>query len=94
MENYTIRNRPLCRERPDGVHGGFGAPEGCGVTEEAFPRMGTCCGWAKSVAGMVYSAVCPHCSVWTSLPDGASLAVAHIVECAVWGYGRRVQNES
>ena len=63
----------------------------CGATEGAFPRQGKCCSKIDSLSGDGYKKKCPHCNIWTSLPDGASLAVTHIFECSLYGYGKRIK---
>lgn len=62
----------------------------CGVTEGTFP-LGKCCSESDFLSGDVYKKKCPHCSIWTSLPDGASLVVTHIFECSLYGYGKRIK---
>jgi len=64
----------------------------CRVTEEAFPCLGKCCIKNSSLPGDAYKKNCPHCSIWTSLPDGSNLLVAHIFECSQYGYGKRVKD--
>lgn len=62
----------------------------CGVTEEMFPYIGKCCSKkSDSTYGDTYKGLCPCCSIWVSLPNGANLAVASIFECSVYGYGKR-----
>lgn len=63
----------------------------CGVTEENFPCLDKCCSKSDSLSGNVYTKNCPYCSIWTSLPDGASLVITHIFECPLYGYGKRVK---
>ena len=63
----------------------------CGVTGGTFPGFNKCCVKSDSPSGDSYKKNCPHCSIWTSLPDGASLKVTHIFECSLHGYGRRVK---
>jgi hypothetical protein len=64
--------------------------EDCGVSEELFPCQEKC--FCKSDAGFLisYQKLCPYCRVSTSLPDGASLRTATIVECERLGYGKRI----
>lgn len=65
----------------------------CGVKEEAFPCLGKCFIKVDYLSsGDVYKLNCNHCKIWTSLPDGASLVVTHIIECSLYGYGRRVKD--
>lgn len=75
----------------DGIGGGSGLESDCGVAEEAFPQAGKCCSKSTSLAGTVYRQSCPCCSLWSSLPDGASLEVTYIVECTLYGYGKRIK---
>lgn len=72
-----------------GKDGDFGS--GCGVTEVTFPCLGKCCSKYSSLSGDVYKVICPHCSIWTSLPDGANLVITHIFECLLYGYGKRIK---
>jgi hypothetical protein len=65
----------------------------CGVSEDHFPLMGTCCQKKASMAGPVYEAICPYYDIWSSLPEGVSLKVTHIFDCAAWGYGKRIVEE-
>lgn len=58
-----------------------------GVTEKEFPRIGTC--FLKTTATTApdggCQALCPRCSIWTSLPEGAALKVTRIFDClAKW----------
>lgn len=64
---------------------------GCGVAAGVFPCLGKCCGKSSSLSGEVYNATCPHCKIWTSLPDGANLAITNIFECLLYGYGKRIR---
>lgn len=64
---------------------------GCGVAAGIFPCPGKCCDKSSSLSGDVYKVICSHCSIWTSLPDGASLAITHIFECSLYGYGKRIK---
>lgn len=61
----------------------------CGVEMDEFPRMGTCCRKNDDPVAS-YEKVCIWCSIWTSLPEGASLKTATIFECGRLGYGRRM----
>lgn len=63
----------------------------CGVTEGSFPGLGKCYVKNHSLSGDVCKQRCSHCSIWTSLPDGASLAVTSIFECSLYGYGKRIK---
>ncbi|MDD2421264.1 MAG: hypothetical protein PHU78_03840 [Heliobacteriaceae bacterium] len=73
------------------ICGGTGAGNGCGVLEGQFPRPGNCFDESRSIAGLVFKQVCPYCSIWTSMPEGANLEVAHIFECTLYGYVKRVK---
>jgi len=63
----------------------------CGVLEEAFPCLQHCCEKLDSLADTAYVRTCPHCVIWTSMPDSADLAVNHIFECLLHGYGKRIK---
>lgn len=63
----------------------------CGVVEGVFPCLGKCYIKSNSPSGDIYKRNCPHCSIWTSLPDGASLIITHIFECPLYGYGKRIK---
>ncbi len=76
--------------RPDACSEGSGR-EGCDVGNGQFPKDGTCCVKNCSITGTVYTKLCPMCSIWTSPPNGADLAVAHIIECVLQGYCRRIR---
>lgn len=62
----------------------------CGVPEERFPCNGRCCDKLLGLTVTVFEPRCPLCRVWTSLPDGDSLKVATIIECGLYGYGKRI----
>ncbi|MDD4238774.1 MAG: hypothetical protein PHT62_09510 [Desulfotomaculaceae bacterium] len=89
--NDKKSNMPLEDELLAGIGGGTGAGNGCGLLEEHFPRPGKCFNESRSVSGMVFQQACPYCSIWTSLPEGANLLVAHIFECTLYGYVKRVK---
>lgn len=82
---------PLGDDDLDGVAGGAEAGAFCGVLPADFPCAGKCC--AREAGGVRggFRAICPHLSLWSSLPEGASLSTAHIFECARLGYARRVK---
>lgn len=90
-------NIPLEDERPAGIDGSAGAGEdagagnGCGLPEGQFPRPGKCFNESRSISGMVFQQTCPYCSIWTSLPEGADLVIAHLLECSLYGYVKRVK---
>ena len=84
-------NIPLEDELLTGIGGGTGAGHGCGLQEGQFPGPGKCFNESRSIAGLVFQPACPYCSIWTSLPEGADLAVAHIFECTLHGYVKRVK---
>jgi hypothetical protein len=65
--------------------------QSCGVTEEEFPRLNMCCARDGRLPGVQYCKICPGCSVWTSIPEGASLTTASIIECLRYGYLRRIK---
>lgn len=78
-------------ERLDSSGGATGSYDDCGVFEENFPCMCKCYSRSDSTSGVVYKNVCPYCSIWTSLPDGASLEITHIFDCSIFGYGKRMR---
>lgn len=65
---------------------------GCphGIVESEFPCMDRCFRKSTAVPDGGYEALCPHCGIWTSLPEGAALKVTHIFDCAACGYGKRM----
>jgi hypothetical protein len=65
--------------------------EDCGVPEEFFPWLGKCCLRTGSPASGIFREKCLHCSIWSSLPDGGDLTITHILECARYGYGKRIK---
>jgi len=81
---------PLSDEQLDDIAGGV-TDYGCGVPEGQFPLLGKCCSQSTSISGTVYKDVCRYCSIWSSLPDSASLKVTYIIECSLYGYGKRVK---
>ncbi|MDP4152846.1 MAG: hypothetical protein Q8865_05305 [Bacillota bacterium] len=62
----------------------------CFVTEGQFPCLGRCLSFDCSTAS---KNICSYCEVWTSLPNGANLEVATIVECRKFGYGKRIRKD-
>lgn len=62
----------------------------CGIPENKFPCMDRCFRKSTAVPDGGYEALCPHCGIWTSLPEGAALKVTHIFDCAACGYGKRM----
>jgi hypothetical protein len=64
-----------------------------GILESQFPHLGKCFVKKVSEFGDGYEALCPDCSVWTSLPEGAALKVTCIIDCMVCGYGKRITEE-
>ncbi len=65
----------------------------CGVPENEFPCMDNCFRKSAAAPDGGYEALCPHCGIWTSLPEGAALKVTRIFDCALMGYGKRVTEE-
>jgi len=63
----------------------------CGVSEERFPCIGKCYSRSSSNLGITCVSECMHCSIWTSLPEGASLAVTQIFGCELYGYDKRIK---
>lgn len=89
--NDKKSNIPLEDELLAGIGGGTGAGNGCGLQEGHFPRPGKCFNKSRSIAGIVFQPACPYCSILTLLPEGANLVVAHIFECTLYGYEKRVK---
>lgn len=81
--------RPSARG-PDSSSESPGACRARGVSESQFPCQGKCSNKNVTESGARYEALCPHCSVWTSLPEGAALKVTHIFDCIACGYGKRI----
>lgn len=82
---------PLDDDLLSGIAGGLEAGHGCDVQEGQFPLLGRCLAESSSIVGKALSQVCPHCSISTSLPEGASLVVAHMLECTMCGYVKRLK---
>lgn len=70
-----------------------GIVSGCGVPEERFPCSGICYRRSSSDLGITCVSKCRHCRIWTSLPDGASLAVTRIFGCDLYGYDKRIKDK-
>ena len=79
-----LEDKPLA-----GIGGDTGAGNSCGLQEGQFPKPGKCFEESRSIPGVVFKQACPYCSIWTSLPEGAKLVVAHIFECTLYGYVKR-----
>lgn len=62
----------------------------CGVTEEGFPRNEICCICSDYGQGQRYTKICSNFTSWISLPDSESLKVTAILECGLYGYGKRI----
>jgi hypothetical protein len=90
MTDKKINTIPLEDDKLAGIGGGTGAGNDCDLQEVQFPRPGKCFNESMSISGMVFQQACPYCSIWTSLPEGADLVVAHIFECTLYGYVKRV----
>lgn len=86
-------NTPLDDELLTGIGGGTGAGNGCGLEERDFPRLEKCFQKSRSIAGVVFQQACPYCNIWTSMPEGANLEVAHIFECNLYGYVKRIKED-
>ncbi len=89
--NDKKSNIPLEDDLLLGVAGGLGAGNGCDVREGQFPKLGKCLADSRTLSGMVFSQVCPYCTISTSLPEGANLVVAHMLECTRYGYVKRLK---
>ncbi|MEA4920189.1 MAG: hypothetical protein VB078_04655 [Clostridiaceae bacterium] len=74
--------------RPDGTPN----PEKrfCGVTEEGFPQNNICCKCSDYGQKQEYTKICSNFKSWVSLPDSESLKVTAILECSLYGYGKRI----
>lgn len=90
MADYKEFGTLLSDKQLDDI-GGTAPGDDCGVLEGEFPRIGKCCSKSTSISGTVYQEICPCCSIWSSLPDGTSLAVSYILECTLYGYGKRIK---
>ena len=88
--NDKKHNMPLEDELLADIVGGTGAGNGRGLQEGQFPGQGKCYNEDSPISGKVYKQACSYCSIWTSLPEGADLVVAHIFECNFYGYVKRV----
>ena len=88
---HSTEHLPLGDENLDVVAGGAGPCVHCGVLPADFPCAGKCC--AREAGGVRggFRAICRHLSLWSSMPEGASLSTAHIFECPRLGYSRRVK---
>lgn len=64
-----------------------------GIPENRFPCMGNCFRQSTATPGRDCEAICPHCGIWTSLPEGTALKVTRIFDCALVGYGKRITKE-
>ena len=62
----------------------------CGVTEEGFPCNEICCISSDSGQKQGYTKICSNFTSWISLPDSESLKVTAILECGLYGYGKRI----
>ena len=67
--------------------------EPCSVDKDSFPCIGKCCQMNKSAVDNFYEAICQRCEVWKSLPDSDSLKVVTIIECGLYGYGKRLEEK-
>lgn len=65
--------------------------EQCSIDKDSFPCFEKCCQINKSAVDDFYEAICPHCEVWKSFPDSNSLKVSTIIECGLYGYGKRIE---
>jgi hypothetical protein len=65
--------------------------EQCYVDKKSFPCFEKCCLNKNSAAESFIEAICPNCEVWKSLPDSDSLKVVTIIECRLYGYGKRIE---
>ncbi|NLN48715.1 MAG: hypothetical protein GX154_06465 [Clostridiales bacterium] len=62
----------------------------CGVSEEMFPCMGTCCYKNNGIFKGPYEKLCASCEISTSLPSGENMKAVTIFECVRFGYGKMV----
>jgi hypothetical protein len=73
-------------------NGDLSSPDkGCGVIENEFPLMGTCCIKGRAGALVSYQGICPYCNIRTLPPDSGSLEVAMIFNCKKQDYCKRVK---
>jgi len=82
---------PLSDEQLDDMGGGTDSGNDCGVPESQFPCIEKCCSKSISMSGTVYKKNCPYCSIWSSFPDSTSLEVTYILDCILYGYGKRMK---
>ncbi len=80
----------MADNKAGGISSG-GLVSDCGVSEEQFPCIGRCYSRNSSNLRTTCVGKCMHCSIWTSLPDGASLAVTRIFGCNLYGYDKRIK---
>ena len=93
MENNKKQAKIPCDKPPERAPEGLGCACPCGVPENKFPSIDNCFRKCAAVPDGGYEALCPHCGIWTSLPEGAALKVTRIFDCAVCGYGKRMTEE-
>jgi coenzyme F420-reducing hydrogenase gamma subunit len=93
MENEKERTNPP-RVRPrERAPESLGCACPCGIPKNKFPCMGSCFRQSAAAPDNDCEAVCPHCGIWTSLPEGVNLKVTRIFDCALMGYGKRITKE-
>lgn len=93
MENRKEQAKIPIVKPPERAPETLGCACPCGVTENEFPRMDICFRKSPATPTGLYEALCPHCGIWTSLPEGAALRVTRIFDCALMGYGKRITEE-
>jgi hypothetical protein len=87
----TTYGIPLSSKELDIIREYFDTISNCGVVEEQFPCIGKCYSKNYSNSGIYCYSKCVHCSIWTSIPDGASLDITHIFGCTLYGYDKRIK---
>ncbi len=93
MKNKEGHAKIPCDKPPERTPEGLGCACPCGVAENRFPCDGSCYRKRADLPDGGFEALCPHCGIWTSLPEGAALKVTRIFDCAVCGYGKRITEE-
>ena len=91
MVEHKDFNMPLSDEQLDDIGGGTNSSSSCGVFEKQFPCMEKCCTESALISGNVCVENCQNFSWWKSLPQGVDLTVAHIFECYLYGYCKRIK---
>lgn len=91
MVEHKDFNIHLSPDQLDDIGGCTNSISSCGVSEKQFPCMKKCCIKSAVISGNVYVENCQNFSSWKSLPQGVDLTVAHIFECSLYGYCKRIK---